>query len=170
MQHIARSMCSTNGINKRDGDPSTRLLIHTVGVERIKCGLEGLDFCKSNMLYPTYARMQKTWNKVRQLQQITGFTPIWSNAYYPELVRLKYGARWTLFVVTHLRHVFAHGRLGSFADLRERFRLPDSILFYYMQIHHTIKARGPDSWIQSPSLIFNYRYMYEVDIYKGLIS
>lgn len=135
MQHIAHSMSSGPGMVERDRDHSTWLLVHTVEIERTKSGLEGLAFCKSNKLYPTYAHMQKTWNKVRQLQQImgfTGFSPIWGNEYYPELVKLKYGARWQLFGVTHLRHIFANRRLCSFLNLQERVSSPglDAILLY----------------------------------------
>lgn len=48
MQHIVCSMCSTAGVGEREGDPSTRLLVHTFGTEEIERGLKWLVFCKSN--------------------------------------------------------------------------------------------------------------------------
>lgn len=60
----ARCMSSAIGIMENDEDPSTRLLIHTVRIERIENGLDGLAFSTSNKLYTTYALIQKSWNKV----------------------------------------------------------------------------------------------------------
>lgn len=58
--------------------------------------LEALAYAKSNKQFPTFALVQKIWNKARQLQMVEGFTkysPIWDNGYYPELQTLTRGAQ-----------------------------------------------------------------------------
>lgn len=78
--------------------------------------------------------MQKTWNKVRQLQQVTGFTrfsPIWDNNRYSEIAFLQYGARWKRYRITHLHLILSNGVLCSFSELRDMFHLPklDAVLY-----------------------------------------
>lgn len=116
--------------------------------------------------------MQKVWNKVRQLQDVTGFTkysPIWGNNYYNELKKLHYGAKWQQYGITLLSHIFENGKLCSFHILQTRFQLPRSMQLYYMQLQHAVRAQTKqEPWVPFPTLIFNY--MAEVEIYKGFIS
>lgn len=116
--------------------------------------------------------MQKIWNKVRQLQDITGFTgysPIWDNKYYKELQSLTCAARWKSCCITHLVHIFSSGKLCSFLDLQAKFGLPQSMYSPYLQLSHAIKAQTVKAlWIQSPAPVFHY--MSEVSHFKGFIS
>lgn len=58
---------------------------------------------------------------------------------------------------------------APFPELQNKFCLPQSMYFYYLQLHHASRAQtGIDDWVQSPTPIFNY--ISEVEIYKGFIS
>ena len=141
-------------------------------VDNIVTGLESLQCAKSNKLFPTYALMQKIWNKARQLQNIEGFTghsPIWNNRYYEELMTLSCGERWRRYGVTHLVHIFSGGRLLSFAELRERYDLPQTMYFHYLQLRHAIRAQAGDNpWTLSPAPIFHF--MTGITSFRGFIS
>lgn len=68
-------------------DPTTALLRYVTEMHNVATGLEALAFTKSNKLFPTYILLQKVWNKLGQLQDITGFTgynPIWDNRHFKE--------------------------------------------------------------------------------------
>lgn len=96
LQLFARAMHPVAGAEVGYLNPSTRPLLHTVDQIEIASGLGGLELSKSNKLYPSYVLMQRTWNKPRQLQQVTGFTrfsPIWGNAHYSDLALIHYGAK-----------------------------------------------------------------------------
>lgn len=89
-------------------------------------GLEVLSYSKSNKLFPTYVNviMQKIWNKVRQMQEVTGFarySPIWDIAYYGEMKLLQYGAKWRQYGIMLLSHAFENGKLCSFTTLQSKF-------------------------------------------------
>lgn len=143
-----------------------------MGVNDVAEGLETLVYAKSNTKFPTFALLQKIWNKARHLQAIKGFikyNPIWNNGYYPELQFLTCGARWRKHGVTHLNHIFEVGKLSSFSDMQERFRLPRTMYFYYMQLQHAVRAQTSETpWMSSPTPIFHY--MEEVSCFKGYIS
>lgn len=69
---------------------------HVTGTSGMAMGLEALAYAKSNKRFPTFALLEKIWNKTRELQNVAGFTnysPIWDNKYYPELLPLDSGSR-----------------------------------------------------------------------------
>ena len=148
------------------------LLRYTSGADTVIMGLEALQFAKSNKRFPTYALIQKIWNKARQLQEVEGFTrhsPIWKNQYYGELARLTCEERWRRFGVTHLVHIFSGGRLLPFTELQERFGLPQAMYFYYLQLSHAVRTQaGGNPWILSSAPIF--QYMTGVTSFRGFIS
>lgn len=85
-------------------DPTNHILYHATVVTNVDMGLQALTFSKSNKLFPTYALMQKVWNKARQMKEVIGFTrfsPIWGNGHYSELKSLQYGAKRKLYGITH---------------------------------------------------------------------
>lgn len=46
------------------------------------------------------------------MKEVIGFTRfslIWGNSYYSELKSLQYGAKWKLYGITHLSHIFDNG-------------------------------------------------------------
>lgn len=153
-------------------EPIRALMCHVTGFADVPTGMEALAYAKSNKLFPTYVLMQNIWNKLRQLQEVEGFTgqsPIWNNGYYEELQSLDCGVQWERHKVARMRHIFAVRKLIPFQVLREQFHLPNSMYFYYMQLHHAVTAQtGGALWILSPAPIF--RYMVEVSQFKGLIS
>lgn len=55
-------------------DSSVNILIYTTKMVNVPTGFEAAAFAKSNRLLPTYALIQKIWNKGKQLQWVTGFT------------------------------------------------------------------------------------------------
>lgn len=73
LQHIARVLCPQMELAMNLQDSFNQLLSYTVGVGVVD-GLEALHFSKSNKIYPTFTLMQTIWNKVRMLQNVTGFT------------------------------------------------------------------------------------------------
>lgn len=86
----------------------------------IPSGLESLQLHKPSKSFPTYALLQKIWNKAKQLQQDTGFTsyrPIWHKNTYAELAKLHCGSKWITYVITHLMQIFANGTLLSFREM-----------------------------------------------------
>ena len=119
-------------------------------------GLEALSFAKSNKRFSTYNLMQKVWNKVRELQQVEGFTrfsPIWGNRRYLELERLQYGTKWQKYGIIHMTQIFRDGKLRSFSALQAEFNLPASIRFYHFQLQHAVRAQSNgDAWILPLSL------------------
>lgn len=120
-------------------------MCHASGHDDVPTGMKALAYAKSNKRFPTYALMQKIWNKLRQLQGVEGFTkysPIWANRYYEELMWLDCGARWRRYGVTHVRHIFTVGKLIPFHELREKFHILQSMLFYYLQLQHVVKAQA----------------------------
>lgn len=64
---MARAMRPAREIREGKEDPYIELLTYTVCSLEVASGPEALRFRKLNTLFPTYALMQKTWNKVRKL-------------------------------------------------------------------------------------------------------
>lgn len=151
---------------------SAKLLLTGTGAESVPEGLEAQLFQQPNKQMPTYTLLQQVWNKVKQLQQVTGYTaysPLWRNKTYEELAKLQRGARWCPMGITHLRHDFHNERLLSFTDLQSKFERPSSMLFYYLQIKHAVKAQGTAvEWVQSPTPVFHI--LLNATDTKGIIS
>lgn len=171
LQHIARAIGPGEDLELNLRDPSAHILRFTSRRE-VADGLEALQYNKSNKLFPTYALMQKIWNKVRMLQGVEGFTrysPIWENNHYSEIAKIPYGPKWQQYGVSHMVHIIGDGKLRPFSELREAFQLPGSMLFYYRQLKHAIDAqRGPDIWNLQPTPIFNH--LLAITTYRGFIS
>lgn len=171
LQHIARTMVTEQETAEGCAgfDPIRALMRHTTSTTDVAEGLEALTYAKSNKRFLTYVLMQKVWNKLRQLQNVYGFTsysPIWTNGHYDELQLLGGGGRGA---VTLLKHIFADGKLRPFSALREQFCLPHSMLFYYMQLRHAVAAQSSGApWVLSPTPVFHY--MEEVSLFRGFIS
>lgn len=133
LQHITRVLRPKQEIELNFRDSSAQLLRFTSKCEALD-GLEALQYNKSNKLFPTYALMQKIWNKVRMLQGVQGYTkysPIWENNHYTEIAKIPYGVKWKQYGISHMIHIFRDGKLRSFSELREAFQLPASMNFYY---------------------------------------
>lgn len=171
LQHITRVLRPTQEMELNLRDPSAQLLRFTVKCEALD-GLEALHYNKSNKLFPTYALMQKIWNKTRMLQKIQGYTkysPIWENNHYMEIAKIPYGRKWKQYGLSHMTHIFQDGKLRSFSELREAFRLPLSMHFYYQQLKHAIAAQGgPETLTLEPAPVFNF--LLDINTYKGFIS
>ncbi|XP_040184732.1 uncharacterized protein LOC120917483 [Rana temporaria] len=147
-------------------------MLHTVGDGPIPMALEALAFAKPNKKYPTYNLIQKVWNKCKYVQQADGYTdysPLWHNDTYTELAKLQIGGGWKSHGVTHIKHVFRHGRLRPLADLRVEYGLPSSMLFQYMQLQHAVRAQSRSSeWHLSPTPVFSL--LGDAVSSKGFIS
>lgn len=118
--------------------------------------------------YP-HTPLFKRFRISKQLQQVTGFTPIWHNNHYPELAKLQEAPRWRKWGITHLYHIFQNGCLCSVEELRTRLCLPKSMYFYYVQLKHAVTAQGSAvESQQSPTPVFNM--MAESVSTKGFIS
>lgn len=86
-----------------------------------------------------------------------------------ELAKLQQGGRWKAYGITHMMHIFQNGNLLPFADLMERYNLPQSMQFHYMQLQHAVRAQGVETlWNLSPTPIF--KVIFSVTDAKGLIS
>lgn len=69
-------------------DPIRALMCYTTSTKDVAEVLEALAYAKSRKRFATYVLVQKVWNKLRQLQNVDGFTsysPIWANGHYEEL-------------------------------------------------------------------------------------
>lgn len=58
------------------------------------------------------------------------------------MVKLQQGPRWRSFRVTLLSHIFQDGKLLSFPELRNRFNLPSTMYYSYLQLSHAVAAQG----------------------------
>lgn len=122
LQHIAMALRPLTEREMNLLDLFTLLLSFTVGVG-VADGLETLHFSRSKN-YPTYPPMQKIWNKVRMMQNVTGFTrysPIWDNNYYHEVAKLQCGVKWRQYGIIHMPHIFSNGKLRPFSELQSTF-------------------------------------------------
>lgn len=96
-------------------------------------------------------------------------SPIWSNGTYLELVKLQHGARWKKYGIIYLRQLFHHEELLTFDALREAFKLPIFLHFYYMQLRHAIIAQSSTSeWTMASVPLFSLLKAAETT--KGSIS
>lgn len=78
-------------------------------------GLEVQLFSKPNKQYQTYMLIQKIWEKAKQLQRVinTSYSSFWNNHTYTGLAKLRHAAKWWVFRVTHLKHIFDNAHLLS---------------------------------------------------------
>lgn len=114
LQHLVGAMA------RSPASSSAKLLLTGAGGESIPEGLEAQRLQKPNKQMPTYTLIQKVWNKVKQLQHVTGYTaysPIWENNSYEELAKIKQGPRWHPLGITHLRHIFLEWKTVVFRRL-----------------------------------------------------
>lgn len=149
-----------------------QLMLFTPGAETIPMGLEAQKFIRSNKQTPTLSLIQKIWNKGRQLQGVQGFTdfsPIWENRTYVELAKLQQGPRWHVHGVTLLSHIFENGKLLSFLEMQDKFKLPATIWYSYLQLRRAENAQGDaGEWTLSPTPVFHMLHYSTAT--KGIIS
>ena len=112
------------------------------------------------------------WNKCKYIQQADGYTeysPLWLNDTHTELAKLQIGTGWKPYGITHIKHVFRHGRLRPFADLRTEYGLSSSMLFQYLQLQHAVRAQSRSSeWHLSSTPVFSL--IGDAVSLKGFIS
>lgn len=141
------------------------IMLHFSGDPTLAEGLEAQLFSKTNNTKHIDS-YKKVWEKAK-LQEITGYTsfsPICNKHTYPELVKQQHAARWRAIGFMHLKHIFENGILWSFAQLQSRFGIPSNMLFYYVQLEHTVAAQGsiePFDFSTTPVFGLMQQFLYK---------
>lgn len=68
-------------------------------------------------------------------------TPLWFNDHLPELSTVPDPQLWAAYGIIYLSHVLTGTGPISFQSLKERFSLPNQLLFRYLQLRHAHRAQ-----------------------------